>query len=201
MTTSYPSLVGLTYFESGIEAVSLCEGESTALVQLKNSGKEFIRLPAQALELQDLVSGATEEIHHSGGAALNSLWATNIPQITLRPGEALASDMARYSGHNLASVRIAHGVQLDLQSKNDESSGNETSVQLSALPKWLDTDSAPAALHMPTQSNGTVQIVLHKGPELSYPVSSTQQCLLPVVVERSTAAIQARNMTTQRLLR
>ena len=201
MTTSYPSLIGLTYFQSGIEAVSLCEGESTALVQLKNSGKEFIRLPAQALELRDLISGTTEKIHHSGGTALNSVCATNIPQISLRPGEALASDMARYSGHDLASVRIADGVQLDLQSEDDERSGNESSVQLSALPKWLDTDNAPTALHMPIQSNGMVQIVLHKGAELSYPVSSAQQCLLPVVVERSTAAIQVRNAITQRLLR
>ena len=201
MTTSYPSLIGLTYFNSGIEAVSLCEGESTALVQLKNSGKEFIRLPAQALELRDLISGTSEKPYHSGATALSSICATNIPKISLKPGEALASNMPKYSGHNLASVRIADGVQLDLRSENGESFGNEGSVQITALPKWIGIGSASTALHMPREGNGMVQIVLHKGAELSYQVSSAQQCFLPVVVERSTAAIQARNATTQRFLR
>lgn len=201
MTTTYPSLIGLTYFDSGIDAVSLCEGESTALVQLRKSGKEFIRLPAQALELRDLISRTSEEILQPGGTNLQSVCATNIPKVSLQPGEALASDMAKYSGHNLASVRIANGVQLDLQSEDGESTGNESSVQITALPKSLGTDNAPIALHMPTRSKSTIQIVLHKGAEVSYPVSNAQQCLLPVVVERSTAAIQARNATTTGLLR
>lgn len=200
-TTSYPPLIGLTYFKSEIEAVSLCEGESTALVQLKNSEKEFIRLPAQALKLRDLLCGTSEKPHHSGATALNSICATDIPKISLRPGEALASDMPKYSGHNLASVRIGDGVQLDLRSENGESFGNKSSVQITALPKWIGIGSASTALHMPTQGNGMVQVVLHKTTELSYPVSSAEQCSLPVVVERSAAAIQARNAITQRFLR
>ena len=153
------------------------------------------------MELRDLIFGTSEKTHHSGGTAFNSVCTINIPKISLQPGEALASDMPKYSGHNLASVRIADGVQLDLQSEKGESSGNESSVQLTALPIRIGTGKVPTALHMPTQGNGMVQIVLHKGAELSYPVSSAQQCSLPVVVERSTAAIQARNAITSRLLR
>ena len=203
MTTNYPPLIGLTYFESEIEAVSLCEGESAALVQLRSSGKRFVRLPAQALELEDFIPGTSKEnksSHQSGGTAINSICTINISKLSLRPGEALASDMPKYSGHTLASVRIGDGVQLDLGSGNGESSGSESSVQITALPSWIGAGSAPAVLHMPTQDDSTVRVVLHKGAELSYPVSSTQQGLLPLVVERSTAAIQARNAITPQLL-
>ena len=89
MTTNYLSEIELTYFDSGVE------GDSTALVQLKNSGKQFIRLPGQALELRDLTSGTSEKTHPFGGTALNSVCATNIPKASLRPGEALASDMSK----------------------------------------------------------------------------------------------------------
>ena len=204
MRTNYPSMIGLTYFDSEIEAVSLCEGESAALVELRSSSKSFVPLPAQALELPDIISRGFKngtESQQSSVTALDNIFAMDITKLSLRPGETFTSGMPRYSGHTSASVRLVNGVQLDLQSEDCEGSSNQSSVQITALPNSIGTGNVPTALHMPTQDNSRLRIVLHKGAELSYPFPITQQGLLPLVVERSTAAIQARHTNTPRLLK
>ena len=109
MMTNHPSTVGPTYVESEIGAVSLCEGDSAALEQLKCSRNDFVRPPASLGAAGSPSLGHAQEkkeSHWSDDAVLNSMWATDISKLSLQPGETLASDMPRCNSHTLASVRI-----------------------------------------------------------------------------------------------
>jgi hypothetical protein len=220
MEIKYPSLTGLTSFGSEIDAVSLCEDESTCLVQLRSSSKHFVPLPVQVLQLPDgetvhrpTERGNPSKLPESSSPAIqNSICVSNPWEIQLQRGESLTGGIPKYRGRSLASVRLDGEVRLDLESATSEHPDHgktEQSVQITALPRQITHHMAYAhaqgaiALHMPTCKTDTVQVVLHKRAELSYPVSSTtshqaNRLTLPLIVERDTAAIRARNAKASR---